>query len=61
MCLILSYMATKSTTKSKSKSKKPKTAKKPKAETESYDDLYKKVSDLESKIEEIEKTMSLGS
>jgi hypothetical protein len=53
-------MATKSTVKpKKSKAKKPKSPKKtkPKTKTESYDDLYKKITDLESKIDEIEKTM----
>jgi len=50
-------MATKSTVKPKKpKAKKPKPVKKTK--TESYDDLHKKIIDLESKINEIEKTMS---
>jgi len=56
-------MATKSATKSKkpksaTKSKKPKSVKNPKVKTESYDDLYKKISILESKIDEIEKQCS---
>jgi len=59
-------MATKSAAKSKinkSKSKKPKPKKlKPpkqsKPKTESYDDLYKKIIDLELKINEIEKMTS---
>jgi len=53
-------MTTKSTVKpKKSKAKKPKSPKKtkPKTKTEFYDDLYKKITDLESKIDEIEKTM----
>lgn len=49
-------MTTKSTTKpKKSKAKKPKSPKKPRIKTESYDDLYKRIMDLESKIDEIEK------
>jgi len=60
-------MATKSTTKSninKSKdTKKPKhmkpKSKKPQPKTKSYDDLYKKIIDLESKIDKIEKIASL--
>jgi len=51
-------MATKSTAKpKKSKVNKIKSVKKTKSKvkTESYDDLYKKVIDLESKIDEIEK------
>ncbi|MDH3313139.1 MAG: hypothetical protein OEM28_08335 [Nitrosopumilus sp.] len=54
-------MVTKSTTKpKKTKAKKPKPVKKtkPKTKTESYDDLYKKIIDLELKIDEIEKIMS---
>lgn len=56
--IILRYMATKSTVKPKKpKAKKTKPVKKTKSKTktESYDDLYKKVIDLESKIDEIEK------
>ncbi|MDH3340195.1 MAG: hypothetical protein OEL84_02785 [Nitrosopumilus sp.] len=63
-------MATKSTVKPKKlKTHKAKSAKKPKPKktkslkksqpkTESYDDLYKKIIDLELKIDEIEKIMS---
>ena len=52
-------MATKTTTKPKKpKSKKPKPVKKTKPKTESYDDLYKKIAHLESKINDLEKTIS---